>query len=154
MPFLVMDYHPGGSLEELVKRTTLTPIAAIELGVQLAAGLEAAHAEGILHRDLKPDNVLIAADGSPLLTDFGLAKDLEREGETQRLTKSGTLQGTPGFWAPEQAAGEVGAIGPGTDVYGLGATLYVMAQRRDGARVTRRVVSVRRSHPRRVPISY
>ncbi|MBL4844992.1 MAG: SEL1-like repeat protein [Planctomycetes bacterium] len=123
-PFLVMAYCRGGSLEEALKRSLPSPDLVVSLGVQLAAGLAAAHAQGVLHRDLKPENVLLGADGSALLTDFGLAKDLSREGETQALTQSGTIQGTPGFWAPEQAQGKLDAVGPRTDVYGLGAILY------------------------------
>ncbi|MBL4849533.1 MAG: SEL1-like repeat protein [Planctomycetes bacterium] len=123
-PYLVMAFHPAGSLEDMIRTTLLSPSAAVRLGTQLAAGLEAAHAVGVLHRDLKPGNVLLGLNGSAMLTDFGLAKDLEREGQTQALTKSGLLQGTPGFWAPEQAEGRLDAVGPATDVYGLGATLY------------------------------
>jgi TPR repeat protein/serine/threonine protein kinase len=123
-PFLVLDFHSKGSLKALVRREELTPIQVAKLGIQLAAGLAAAHARGVLHRDVKPDNVLIGERGEPLLTDFGLAKELERVGHTQRLTQTGAIMGTPGFLAPEQAAGDPSAIGPATDVYGLGATLY------------------------------
>lgn len=123
-PYLVLDYHPGGSLQESVERGTLLPLEVAELGVGLAAGLAAAHAVGVLHRDIKPENVLLRPDGGGLLVDFGLAKDLTRAGQTEQLTQTGTLLGTPGFWAPEQAAGISDAFSPATDVYGLGATLY------------------------------
>ncbi|MBL4847728.1 MAG: SEL1-like repeat protein [Planctomycetes bacterium] len=123
-PFLVMAYHQRGSLEDMLKTSLLSPDLVVSLGIQLAAGLAAAHAEGVLHRDLKPENVLLGANGSVLLTDFGLAKDLSREGETQALTQSGMFQGTPGFWAPEQAEGRLSEVSPKTDVYGLGAILY------------------------------
>jgi TPR repeat protein/serine/threonine protein kinase len=123
-PYLVLEFHTQGSLEEALKAKPLDPLMAIHLGIQLAAGLEAAHACGVLHRDLKPENVLYGADGFAMLTDFGLAKDLNREGETQRLTESGIFLGTPGYWAPEQATGKTEKCGPATDAYGLGAVLY------------------------------
>ncbi len=123
-PFLVMDFHSGGSLRDRLQSGPLSPGRVAELGVQIASGVAAAHEQSVLHRDLKPDNVLIGEDGQALVTDFGLAKDLERLGVTQELTQSGTLMGTPGYWAPEQAMGEPGKVGPATDVYGLGAVLY------------------------------
>ena len=124
VPFLVMEYHASGSLGEALKTKSFSPLSVAELGAGLAAGLEAAHDLGVLHRDLKPDNVLLSAEGVAKLTDFGLAKDLQREGQTQGLTHSGVFLGTPGYWAPEQAAGHAGSAGPAIDVYGLGATLY------------------------------
>ena len=124
VPFLAMEFQPGGSLDELIRRSRLPVADVVLLGVQLASALEAAHAEGILHRDLKPGNVLIASDGRAMLTDFGLAKDLHREGQTQRLTQSGIFLGSPGYWAPEQAAAQAERVCPATDVYGLGAILY------------------------------
>jgi serine/threonine protein kinase/TPR repeat protein len=123
-PYLVMDFHEEGSLEDALKKTLLSPECAARLGSQLAAGLGAVHSQGVLHRDLKPDNVLFSLNGAALLTDFGLAKDLNRESETQRLTKTGIFLGTPGFWAPEQASGRIQECGPATDVYGLGAVIY------------------------------
>lgn len=125
LPYLVLPFYEGGSLEERLARGEVLAVEeAVRLGVELAEALEAAHGAGLLHRDVKPANVLFAADGQPVLTDFGLVKALARAGETERLTRSGTLQGTPGYWAPEQARGELTKVGPGTDVYGLGATLY------------------------------
>jgi hypothetical protein len=82
------------------------------------------HREGVLHRDLKPDNVLQRHDGTVLLTDFGLARDAAEEHD--RLTRTGQVLGTPAYMAPEQASGEVHAIDERTDVYGLGATLYAL----------------------------
>ena len=80
----------------------------------------------MLHRDLKPENVLLrAASGEPVLVDFGLAREVEAHlSRGDALTREGTLLGTPGYWAPEQARGERAAMGPATDVYGLGATLH------------------------------
>ena len=80
----------------------------------VAGGVQAAHQSGIVHRDLKPANILLTADGTPKVTDFGLARRLEGEGG---LTLSGVPVGTPSYMAPEQARGDKGAIGPATDVY-------------------------------------
>ncbi|MGE0710574.1 MAG: serine/threonine-protein kinase [Planctomycetota bacterium] len=125
VPYLVLELHEGGSLEDRLRRgEPLAPREVARIGAELAEGLAAAHGRGVLHRDLKPGNVLFAASGAALLTDFGMAKDLGRLEHTAQLTRTGALQGTPGFWAPEQAAGELARIGPHTDVYGLGATLY------------------------------
>lgn len=125
LPYLVMDLCEGGTLgQRLDAGQLLDPVPVAEIGIQLAMGLEAAHAEGLLHRDVKPDNVLLSARGLALLTDFGLAKDLSRLAQTQALSQSGLFIGTPGYCAPEQAAGRLEEFGPATDVYGLGATLY------------------------------
>jgi tetratricopeptide (TPR) repeat protein len=122
-PFLVMDLVEGESLAARLERVgTLRPTAAAELTLALAEALEEVHALGILHRDLKPDNVLIDGAGQPRLTDFGLAKASEEGGEG--LSKTGQFLGTPGYWPPEQARGERARVGPASDVYGLGGILY------------------------------
>ncbi|HBP18849.1 MAG TPA: hypothetical protein DEA08_13825 [Planctomycetes bacterium] len=121
--WLAMERLDGESLEERLRRTgPLSPGEVRELGLALTDALGAAHGEGVLHRDLKPDNILLTERG-PVVIDFGLAKDLEVK-ESIRLSQTGRLAGTPGYWAPEQARGEVRDAGPTTDVYGLGATLY------------------------------
>ena len=89
----------------------------------MAEAVHFAHRGGIVHRDLKPANILLTADGTPKMTDFGLARRLEGGGG---LTLSGVPMGTPSYMAPEQARGEKAAIGPATDVYALGAILYEM----------------------------
>ncbi|MCA8924177.1 MAG: serine/threonine protein kinase, partial [Planctomycetes bacterium] len=119
--FLVMELVTGGSLQErLDARGRLDPRLSAELIAKLAEALDAAHRAGLLHRDVKPDNVLLRPDGEPVLTDFGLAL----HANDQRLTKTGMFVGTPGYLAPEQAAGAVAADDPRPDVYALGAVLY------------------------------
>ncbi|MEZ6188924.1 MAG: protein kinase [Planctomycetota bacterium] len=122
-PYLVMSLVEGKSLDELVESRGPLPASMVaELGIKLASALHAAHELGILHRDVKPDNVLLRADGDAFLGDFGLAKDEALD--TTQLTVEGGFMGTPGYVAPEQAMGEANLVGPATDVYGLGATLY------------------------------
>ena len=124
-PFLVTRLVPGDSLHEVVQRAG--PLGEGEvgyLGQQLAQALAHAHQRGVLHRDLKPDNVVLTTAGQPILIDFGLAKRLH-DGGGGKLTESGMVIGTPLFMAPEQALGKR-AVGPATDVYGLGATLFYL----------------------------
>ncbi len=124
LPFLVMELIEGESLARRLKRGgPLAPESAVRLVEHMARAIAHAHAHGILHRDLKPDNVVFNGD-RPVVTDFGLAVDLEAE--TDRLTRTGQTLGTPGFMSPEQANGDWRRMGPGTDVYALGATLYAL----------------------------
>ncbi len=120
LPCLVMELVTGQSLKELVaERGPLDPVAAARIGRQVAAALGVAHRAGIIHRDVKPANVLIVAeDGTAKLTDFGIARD---EGDSG-MTSTGTFIGTPNFLAPEIALG--GNHGPASDVWALGALLY------------------------------
>ena len=120
LPYLVMDYLPGGSLQERLALGPLDPGEAAWLVRELALGLARVHAHGVLHRDLKPQNVLFDEDGQPHLADFGLARAQGEDG----LTRSGTMVGTIGYMAPEQALGRKDAIDARTDVYGLGAILF------------------------------
>jgi TPR repeat protein len=124
-PYLVQELIRGQSLEDRIQTAgPLEPREATRIGALLADALAAAHVVGIVHRDLKPDNVLLTESDQPCLTDFGLAKDLERVGHTEALTRSGTFLGTPSFWAPEQTHAKPELIGPPADVYGLAATLH------------------------------
>ena len=88
---------------------------------QLARGMAEAHARAIVHRDLKPANVLMTADGTPKISDFGLAKVV---GSDSGLTRSESILGTPSYMSPEQAGGKIREVGPAADVYSLGAILY------------------------------
>ncbi|MGE0710853.1 MAG: protein kinase [Planctomycetota bacterium] len=121
-----MRYCPGGSLEDRLRaRGPLRVDEALSLGLQLCAALGAAHAAGVIHRDLKPANILCDGEGRFVVTDFGLVKSTACA-ESQRLTRSGALQGTPGYWAPEQARGLAREASVATDVYGVGAVLYAV----------------------------
>ena len=120
--YFSMELVRGGTLAGRAKRQPLVPAEAAAMVEQLAVAVHAAHVVGLLHRDIKPANVLLTADGSPKLSDFGLAKWMDRE---DGLTETGAVLGTPSYMAPEQAVGsQHGTLGPPTDVYGLGATLY------------------------------
>jgi WD40 repeat protein/tRNA A-37 threonylcarbamoyl transferase component Bud32 len=120
-PYLALEYAEGGSLAGRLARGSLPLREAVGLLETVARAVHAAHEAGVLHRDLTPANILLAADGSPRIGDFGLAKRLD--GEAMR-THTGAVLGTPSYMAPEQAAGEGKRVGPATDVYALGAILY------------------------------
>jgi serine/threonine-protein kinase len=118
-PFIAMEYVDGETLAELVgRRGALSPAETAALGVQACAGLAAAHAAGLVHRDVKPQNLLLSTDGVLKLGDFGIA--VGHEGT--RLTLAGTVLGTAGYLAPEQARGE--QVTAAADIYALGAVLY------------------------------
>jgi serine/threonine protein kinase len=126
-PWFAMDYVEGRTLRKALD-SGLPLAEALDAVEQLAHTLAYAHAQGLVHRDLKPDNVLLAADGRCLLVDFGLTKAVGRY--TQTLTRTGEILGTPSYMAPEQVDLELGGIGPWTDVYQLGCLLYrVLAER-------------------------
>jgi eukaryotic-like serine/threonine-protein kinase len=117
-----MEFCPGGSLADRARERPLTPREAARLVQQTASGVAAAHAAGLVHRDLKPQNVLLTDDGTPKVSDFGLAKRLDESAEG--LTRTGDILGTPSFMAPEQAFGNAKGVGREADVYALGAVLY------------------------------
>jgi hypothetical protein len=125
--YLALEYVAGGSLGRRCDGRPLPPRHAAEMVEKLTQAVQYAHDQGILHRDLKPGNVLLGADGQPKIIDFGLAKRLDSDsGSTPSgpQTQSGAILGTPGYMAPEQAGGRRGAVGPAADVYALGAILY------------------------------
>lgn len=118
-PFLVADLVEGEELaQRLARGGPLPPAEAARIVAAVARGVAAAHAARVLHRDLKPQNIMLRADGVPVLLDFGIARDAD--GST--LTRSGTMVGTPMYMSPEQADG-VRDLTPASDVYGLGAVL-------------------------------
>src|SRR6266545_1808563 len=119
--YFSMKFVEGGQLDEAVKRTPLSIRRAVELISKLARTVHYAHEHGILHRDIKPGNILLDAQGEPLLTDFGLAGLMEAE---STITRTLDVMGTPSYMAPEQAAGEHTKLSKVTDIYGLGAVLY------------------------------
>jgi serine/threonine protein kinase/tetratricopeptide (TPR) repeat protein len=119
--YFSMKFVEGGQLDEAVKRTPMSIRRAVELIAKLARTVHYAHEHGILHRDIKPGNILLDAEGEPLLTDFGLAGLMEAE---STITRTLDVMGTPSYMAPEQAAGEHTKLSKATDIYGLGAVLY------------------------------
>jgi tetratricopeptide (TPR) repeat protein len=121
LPYFSLEYADGGSLAARTRVGAVPAAQAAALVEALALAVDHAHSRGIVHRDLKPANVLLTADGTPKITDFGLAKDLL---EDSGQTRTGAVLGTPSYMAPEQAAGKVHEIGPAVDVYALGAILY------------------------------
>ncbi|MFF4342230.1 serine/threonine-protein kinase [Kitasatospora sp. NPDC001540] len=121
-PWLVMELVPGGSLHDRITRGPLPPQEAARIGRGLLAALTAAHAAGIQHRDVKPGNVLLRTDGTPVLTDFGIAA----LSESTSLTATGALIGSPEYIAPERIRGREGD--PASDLWSLGMTLYVAVE--------------------------
>jgi tetratricopeptide (TPR) repeat protein len=120
-PYFSLEYVDGGSLDRKIAKEPLTAVQAARMVQILAEAMDCAHRRGIIHRDLKPANVLLTADGSPKITDFGLAKRFE---EDVGQTRTGAIMGTPSYMAPEQAEGKTHELGPPADIYSLGAILY------------------------------
>ena len=119
--FMAMKYVPGGTLAQKLAGTPLPPREAAAAVAALARAVDYAHREGVVHRDIKPGNVLVGKYGEVQLTDFGLAR---RAGSDSNLTATGAVLGSPSYMAPEQAAGDAKRVGPAADTYGLGAVLY------------------------------
>ena len=120
--YFSMGYVDGESLATRLAEGPLPPNEAAELVATVAGAVEYAHRQGVIHRDIKPSNILIDSKGRPRVTDFGLAKRVNGGSD---LTTTGQVLGTPSYMAPEQAAGQINAIGPAADVYALGgAALY------------------------------
>jgi predicted Ser/Thr protein kinase len=117
--YIVFEYIDGENLKQLVEREgPLPPRQVIELGLQIASALASAHARGVVHRDVKPQNVILTDEGRPKVTDFGIA----RSSDVESVTLTGTVMGTSEYIAPEQARGEL--VDFRSDVYSLGAILY------------------------------
>jgi TolB-like protein/tRNA A-37 threonylcarbamoyl transferase component Bud32 len=121
LPFFSMKFAGGGSLLDAAPALRGEPRRAVALMAKVARAVQYAHGQGILHRDLKPGNILLDGRGEPLVSDFGLAKWLDT---SSHLTRTLTIFGTPGYIAPEQVNGSAGKLGPTSDVYSLGAILF------------------------------
>ncbi len=119
--WLVMEYFPLGDLRRRMRAASLAPRESLRFAVAMARALEAVHAGGVLHRDLKPGNVMLRADGSIALIDFGLSKDAALALD---VTDAGTIFGTPHYMSPEQGHGE--ALDARSDLYSLGIILFEM----------------------------
>jgi len=119
--YFSMKFVEGGQLDEVVRRTPMSTRQAAELIAKIARTVHYAHEHSILHRDIKPGNILLDQKGEPHLTDFGLARLIESESS---ITQTLDVLGTPSYMAPEQAVGNNAAVNSTTDVYGLGAVLY------------------------------
>ncbi len=119
--YFCMNFIEGGQLDETVRRAPVSIRQAAELIAKVARTVHYAHEHGILHRDIKPGNILLDTKGEPHLTDFGLARLVEAE---STVTRTLEVMGTPSYMAPEQAAGNNAAVSKATDVYGLGAVFY------------------------------
>jgi predicted Ser/Thr protein kinase len=120
IPYFVMRYMPGGSLSDMIKKGRFSPEDTARIVERLASALSYAHRKGVIHRDLKPDNILFNEDAYPFISDFGIAKISEAQ---TNLTGSGII-GTPAYMSPEQATGD--ALDHRSDVYGLGVIVYQM----------------------------
>ncbi len=126
--YLVMVYLPGGDLSRRLKEHgPYSLVEALVILEPIAGALDYAHAAGLIHRDIKPQNILFAADGRPVLTDLGLAKLISSSRSVRPLVSDAKVaMGTAGYMAPEQLEPELGAVGPAADVFGLAVTLFQM----------------------------
>ena len=119
--YIAMEYLTGGTLKErILLRGAFPPRTAVAVTAQIAEALEAAHQDGVVHRDVKPDNILITESGDVKVTDFGIA----RAASSSKMTNTGTILGTAHYVSPEQAMGD--PVGPQSDLYSLGVVLYEM----------------------------
>ncbi len=123
VPFFSMEYLESGSLADRLRTKLPSPHEAANLMISVARALHSAHQRNVIHRDMKPANILMDPDGVPKVTDFGIAKRLD---EDSHLTSTGAVIGTPIYMSPEQAKGNSRHVGPAADVYSLGSILYEM----------------------------
>ncbi len=119
--YYVMELVEGKSLANQLRTTKYQPHDAASLVEKVARALHFAHAHKVIHRDVKPDNIMVRPDGEPLITDFGLAREVD---SSARISLTGQVMGTPSYMSPEQARGDVQATDARTDVYAAGAVLY------------------------------
>src|SRR5437660_11469861 len=119
-PYMIVEYVPGGSLSSRMKAGPIDTPTVLENLDGIASGLDYAHSLGIVHRDVKPANVLLARDGTPIIADFGLVKLLQ----SASVSMSGVTTGTPAYMSPEQVTGS--PVRPAADRYSLATTAYVM----------------------------
>ncbi len=121
--YIAMGFVNGKSLDYAIKDNLPTPESVAKVMIAVSEAISYAHSKGIIHRDIKPSNILIDETGIPRVTDFGLAKQLNQD---DSITATGQVLGTPSFMPPEQAAGRIDAVGPHSDIYAMGAVLYVL----------------------------
>jgi serine/threonine-protein kinase len=122
LPYIVMELVRGGSLAQRLRDAPMDQKEAVKLTAEVLAALDAAHRAGILHRDIKPGNILLTPDGTAKVTDFGIAKALEPDPDAVDLTGTSQVMGTPRYLAPELAAGEKASVA--SDLWAVGAVLY------------------------------
>ena len=122
--YLVMRYLRGGSLEDRITQGPISPPDTLQILEQIGAALHLAHRQNVIHRDIKPPNIMLDEDGNAYLTDFGIAKDLQTLAETDEDVDEGSITGSPAYLSPEQAQGQPGIVT--SDIYSLGIVLYEM----------------------------
>ena len=126
IPYIISQFIDGENLSELLKQEKpISDREAAGIIARVADALEFAHREGIVHRDIKPSNIMVERDGNPFLIDFGLARSVVADDEAS-VTADGQIIGSPGYMSPEQTLGQPNAVGPASDVYSLGCTLYTL----------------------------
>lgn len=126
--FISMAYIEGRPLTKVLNESAMSVEQVATIIGKTARGIQKAHERGIIHRDIKPDNIMIDADGEPVVMDFGLA--VKHDDDDVRITKDGALLGSPAYMSPEQAEGKQHLIGPTTDIYSLGVVMYQMLTQR------------------------
>ncbi|MEZ6189438.1 MAG: protein kinase [Planctomycetota bacterium] len=152
--YLVMDHVDGPDLDTVIEQEGVGVRKAAQIAAAIADALDHAHGQGIVHRDVKPDNVLLdRRTGQPKITDFGIVKDLTEDADDLKLTRTGFTLGSPCYMSPEQARGQHDRVGVRSDVYSLCATLYEMLTGQppfDGDAIHQIMVKVIEEHPAEV----